>query len=316
MANIDSAYKQLLQGVLGFGYTYEDPRRRGVFRTERQGAYLSAELTSFPAITLKRLFWKGVVTELLWFLSGSTNIKYLVDNGVHIWDKDAHNYSKKSGNEAGEVGRIYGAQWRDFGGVDQIQKVVDTLRSNPMSSEMIVSAWNPADLPNQALPPCHYGFQVVARPLEWSERIALLEELDVEAEIATMEVMDGLNIPKYGIYLNWNQRSVDTFLGLPFNIASYALLASILARMANMVPLGLTGNLNKVHLYDNSLKAASEIAEYDDTKYKDARLEMADNVMYDGTIDDFVATATIHDFQLRDYQSYPPSKVEMLSRDS
>jgi thymidylate synthase len=257
--------------------------------------------------------WKSIVTELLWFLRGDTNIKYLVDNGCHIWDGDAYkNYCKwwneveadakqhelykdsvlptkeqfihniKTDDEFakkwGELGPIYGKQWRNWKegkyttplgldgpsiweeGIDQIQNLINELKTNPDSRRLMVSAWNVGELDQMVLPPCHYGFQVYTRELSEGEKLSLLEPYGMDA--ATKEYRDKLwrenNYPTRAISLMWNQRSVDTFLGLPFNIASYALLLEMIADEVNMIPDELIGNLGDVHLYLNHIEQAKK----------------------------------------------------------
>jgi thymidylate synthase len=276
----------------------------------------------FPLLTTKKMAWKTMVTELIWFLSGSTNIKYLVMNGCHIWDGDAYkNYSKKiedvidgykSGDimgmqphiekwfsnpddlepltqeefinlikiddefaeRWGELGPIYGAQWRSWlkvgEKIDQIQNLIDELKTNPDSRRLMVSAWNVGELEHMVLPPCHYGFQVYTRELNGEERWDLLKKKVGDEKFQLMvddivpfggglsEELQSYNIPKRAISLMWNQRSVDTFLGLPFNIASYGLLLKMIADEMNMVPDELIGNLGDVHLYSNHIEQAKE----------------------------------------------------------
>jgi len=211
--------------------------------------------------------WKTMVTELLWFLRGDTNIKFLLDYDCHIWDGDAYkNYLNHTQTEAsytkeqfinlikkdkdwanvwGELGPIYGKQWRGWDWdlnptpIDQIQNLIDDLKTNPDSRRMLVSAWNVGALESMVLPPCHYGFQVYTRPTTRDEKI--------------------VNPGKYrAISLMWNQRSVDTLLGLPFNIASYGLLLEIIAKEVNMIPDELIGNLGDTHLYSNHIEQAKE----------------------------------------------------------
>jgi thymidylate synthase len=253
----------------------------------------------FPLLTTKKMYFKGIVTELLWFLRGDTNIKYLVDNNCHIWDGDAYKkyhttwemdtygvldalsqegfINKIKTNrmfafEWGELGPIYGAQWRRWfpGGIDQIANLIHDLKTNPDSRRLMVNAWNVGELDSMVLPPCHYGFQVYTRELTYSERNLLyvekfgetVEDIDAKWELNTTDTFeDDLNksgIPKRAISLMWNQRSVDTFLGLPFNIASYGLLLEIIAKAVNMVPDELIGNLGDTHLYLNHIEQAKE----------------------------------------------------------
>jgi len=140
-------------------------------------------------------------------------------------------------------------------GIDQIENLINDLKTNPDSRRLMVSAWNVGDLPNMVLPPCHYGFQVYTRELSLEERIDLVPPIP---NLLTHEDCDTINLPKRAISLMWNQRSVDTFLGLPFNIASYGLLLEIIAKMVNMVPDELIGNLGDVHLYSNHIEQAKE----------------------------------------------------------
>jgi thymidylate synthase len=207
----------------------------------------------FPLLTTKKMAVKSMFTELKWFLKGDTNIKYLVDNGCNIWNGDAYKrftyYTDEStsmerfieliknddefAKKWGELGPIYGKQWRrwktDSVSIDQIQDLIGELKTNPDSRRLMVSAWNVAELGDVVLPPCHYGFQCYVR--------------------------DG----KY-LSLMWNQRSVDTFLGLPFNIASYAALLCLIAEEVGMIPDQLIGNLGDTHLYSNHLEQAKEQA--------------------------------------------------------
>ena len=297
MNKIDTQYQTLLQDILDNALKKEDRTGTGTISVfGRQIRHKMSE--GFPLLTTKKMPFKLIVTELLWFLRGDTNIKYLVDNGCNIWNGDAYkNYLKEHEplngtatmeefialikqnekpiyHELGELGPIYGAQWRNWNGrgTDQIQNLINDLKTNPDSRRLMVNAWNVGELDQMVLPPCHYGFQVYTRELSFEER----NELYVERCLANGDGLsgsaepDGLNyeyyeklfveynIPARAISLMWNQRSVDTFLGLPFNIASYALLLEILAKEVNMVPDELIGNLGDVHLYSNHLEQAKE----------------------------------------------------------
>lgn len=240
----------------------------------------------FPLLTTKKVYMKGVQTELKWFLKGETDIKYLLENGCDIWLGDAYrNYREKMRyhfegggdvadekqfkqlllegggfKEFGDMGPIYGKQWRDWGGYtlypkddkgrpmkampgqrmlgwDQVAKINKELKYNPDSRRMIVSAWNVKELSQMTLPPCHHSWQVWTRPLNQKEK---QKHPDKERAISLM----------------WNQRSVDTFLGLPFNIASYGTLLQLLAEEHNMMAYELIGSLGDVHLYQNHTEAA------------------------------------------------------------
>jgi len=279
-------YLRLLHDVLHNGQQKDtrNGKTRSVFG--RQIRHKMSE--GFPLLTTKKMPFRVIATELMWFLRGDTNIKFLVDNGCNIWTGDAYkNYSNKVqpwephldekmfvdriktddefAKKWGDLGPIYGAQWRKWDGIDQIQELITTLKTNPDSRRMLVSAWNVNYLDEMVLPPCHYGFQVYTRELSSEERLRMYKGdlLDAFGETKShdelsVQDLDKLNIPKRAISLMWNQRSVDTFLGLPFNIASYGLLLEIIAKAVNMVPDELIGNLGDVHLYENHTEQARE----------------------------------------------------------
>ena len=301
MNNIDKQYQQLLQDILDYGVEKKD--RTGTGTKSIFGYTIRHNMQEgFPLLTTKKMAWKTLVTELLWFLRGDTNIKYLVENGCHIWDGDAWaNYKRKvlakfmkdttiSGyaitnqqdfinkiktdqryaKEYGELGPIYGKQWRNWDGklnggddvyIDQIANLINELKTNPDSRRLMVSAWNVGELDQMVLPPCHYGFQVYTRELSHTERYWLYNKISGDRctpNCYTEEDFNKHNIPTRAISLMWNQRSVDTFLGLPFNIASYALLLEILAKAVQMIPDQLIGSLGDVHLYSNHIEQAKE----------------------------------------------------------
>ena len=275
MNNLDARYQALLEDILQWGIEKKDRTGTGTISVfGRQIRHKMSE--GFPLLTTKKMHWNSVVTELLWFLRGDTNIKFLLDYDCHIWDGDAYkNYYYKEvphdhmldkedfikkiktdetfAKQWGELGPIYGKQWRSWGGelvkkrikeegrlpysqnviegqIDQIQNLINDLKTNPDSRRLMVNAWNVGELNQMVLPPCHYGFQVYTRENNGQRYISLM----------------------------WNQRSVDTFLGLPFNIASYGLLLEIIAKEVNMVPDELIGNLGDVHLYSNHIDQAKE----------------------------------------------------------
>jgi thymidylate synthase len=218
--------------------------------------------------------------------------------------------------EWGELGPIYGKQWRSWGTnkydvigihkVDQIQNLINDLKTNPDSRRLMVSAWNVGELDQMVLPPCHYGFQVYTRELSISERVNLFmqgKKVERFLEKITAKDLDNENIPKRAISLMWNQRSVDTFLGLPFNIASYGLLLEIIAKMVNMVPDELIGNLGDTHLYLNHVEQAKEQIER--TSFELPKLRIAS-----GPLDD-IAHHEIMDFDILNYQSHPTIKAPL-----
>ena len=284
MNKLDKDYQNLLSDIITNGKVKKDRTGTGTLSVfGRQIRHKMSE--GFPLLTTKKMAFKTIVTELLWFLKGDTNIKYLIDNDCHIWNGDAYkNYSSKVqawephsdlnhfiervktndefARKWGNLGPIYGAQWRSWrvgkgietslphpdGGniyeagsmyIDQIANLINDLKTNPDSRRLMVSAWNVGELDKMTLPPCHYGFQVYTRLTTRDEKI--------------------VNPEKYrAISLMWNQRSVDTFLGLPFNIASYGLLLEMIANEVDMVPDELIGNLGDTHLYLNHIEQAKE----------------------------------------------------------
>ena len=301
MNNLDKQYTALLQDILDNGVKKEDRTGTGTLSVfGRQIRHKMSE--GFPLLTTKKMPFRLIATELLWFLRGDTNIKYLVDNDCHIWDGDAYkNYCEQQSRQLikgctyqefinkiktddefakkwGELGPVYGRQWRDWNGktevtypsvrdenghlkpfyiktygIDQIANLINDLKTNPDSRRLMVNAWNVGELDQMTLPPCHYGFQVYTRELSSQERIA------IHASKGYIPNIDPLDyVPTRAISLMWNQRSVDTFLGLPFNIASYGLLLEIIAKAVNMVPDELIGNLGDTHLYLNHIEQAKE----------------------------------------------------------
>ena len=298
MNTLDKKYQDLLQDILDNGIQKSD--RTGTGTLSVFGRQIRHNMKQgFPILTTKKVAWKGVVSELLWFLTGQTNISFLLKHNNHIWDGDAYKrYERvwnwdldeplpmkdfieriKTDNEFakvwGELGPIYGKQWRKWGNaVDQIDDLVRNLKENPDSRRLMVSAWNVDELDQMVLPPCHYGFQIWTR-----------EE----------------NEQRY-ISLMWNQRSVDTFLGLPFNIASYGLLLELLANEVGMIPDELIGNLGDVHLYSNHIEQAKE--QIGRTSFDLPKLKT--DVKIDG-----ICCATPDDFVLEEYQSHPAIKAPL-----
>jgi len=312
MNTIDRKYQELLQDILDNGVEKGD--RTGTGTISVFGRQIRHKMSQgFPLLTTKKMAWNVMVAELLWFLRGDTNIKFLLDYDCHIWDGDAYKryktvYDIESRESTyaleelhmlsditkeefikriktddafakkwGELGPIYGKQWRQWQGwmdmrgnekgslwYDQILILIHDLKTNPDSRRLMVSAWNVAELDQMVLPPCHYGFQIYTRELSIEERLDLAskkyEMFDpFDFHVVDHEEIDKLYpVPRRTISLMWNQRSVDTFLGLPFNIASYGLLLEIIAKEVNMVPEDLIGNLGDVHLYKNHIEQAKE----------------------------------------------------------
>ena len=320
MNNIDLQYQSLLNDILGNGTIKSD--RTGTGTTSVFGRQIRHKMSEgFPLLTTKKMHWNSVVTELLWFLRGDTNIKFLLDYDCHIWDGDAYkNYlensstsldgthlskeefiyhiknNKEWGDKWGDLGPIYGAQWRNWLGpdeffqshYDQIKLLISTLKTNPDSRRMMVNAWNVGQLDKMVLPPCHYGFQCYVR--------------------------EG----KY-LSLMWNQRSVDTFLGLPFNIASYALLLEIIAKEVNMIPDELVGNLGDTHLYLNHIEQAKE--QITRTPYELPSIQITERNWYmheavkehlgEKTFEEKILSYRPDCFELLNYQSHPKIKAPL-----
>jgi len=249
-------------------------RKNGVFKDDRTGTgtysvfgyQMRFDLSAgFPLVTTKKTFLKGIIHELLWFLSGSTNIKYLTDHDVHIWDEWA--------DEHGELGPVYGSQWRswpgpDGGTIDQISRVVNDLKNNPDSRRHIVSAWNVAEVDDMALPPCHSLFQFY--------------------------VADGrLSCQLY-------QRSADIFLGVPFNIASYALLNMMIAQVVGLQVGDFVHTLGDAHLYTNHLEQTDKQLQRDPRPLP--------TIHINPDVKDILGFA-IDDFELKDYDPHPGIKA-------
>lgn len=221
MNKLDNDYQDLLSDVLEDGVQKTD--RTGTGTLSLFGRSIKHNMSEgFPILTTKKVAFNTMVTELKWFLRGDTNIKYLQDNNCKIWDGDY----KKSGRTDGELGPIYGKQWRDWNGIDQLENLIVGLINEPDSRRHLVSAWNVEDLDKMTLPPCHYSFQCY--------------------------VADGK------LSLMWNQRSADLFLGVPFNISSYGLLLEVLCKETGYQPGELIGRFGDIHLYNNHIEQAKE----------------------------------------------------------
>jgi thymidylate synthase len=314
MANqLDKKYQQLLSDIITFGVEKKD--RTGTGTISEFGHQIRHKMSEgFPLLTTKKMAWKQVVSELLWFLTGQTNIAFLHKHNNHIWDGDY----EKSGRTDGDLGPIYGKQWRKWDGkngrIDQIDDLVRELKTNPDSRRLMVSAWNVGELDQMVLPPCHYGFQVYTRELDWKERVEIARNIldkEIFSEYGNLSPfttpiitywLNKYNIPKRTISLMWNQRSVDTFLGLPFNIASYGLLLHIIANEVNMVPDELIGNLGDTHLYLNHIEQAKEQISRDSFDLPTLKT----NAKMDG-----ICCNEPDDFTLEGYQSHPAIKAPL-----
>jgi thymidylate synthase len=370
---LDEWYQALLSLLVSEDQSFNKSDRTGTGTKSLFGIQFRHNMSDgFPLLTTKKMAWKTMVVELLWFLRGETNIKFLLDYDCHIWDGDAYkNYSSNvqpwephldmnqfieriKNNEEfrskwGELGPIYGKQWRSWKyqknewydgknhyeeeskSIDQIQNLINELKTNPDSRRLMVNAWNVGELDQMVLPPCHYGFQVYTRKLTGEEMWDLLKKKVGEERFKSMvddivpfggglsEELESYNIPKRAISLMWNQRSVDTFLGLPFNIASYGLLLEIIAKEVNMVPDQLIGNLGDVHLYKNHIEQAKE--QISRTPYELPTVKITERNWYmheavkehlgEKTLDEKLKSYRPDCFELIGYESHPKIKAPL-----
>ena len=268
MINIENEYKGLLSEILNTGSDKED--RTGTGTKSLFGRTIKHDMSlGFPILTGKRVSFNAARTELLWILQGRTDLKYLEDNGVKYWRPDY----ERSGRTDETLGPVYGKQWRDFNGVDQLVNLVNAIRINPHSRRMLVSAWNPADMEDMVLPPCHYGFQIYINN----------------------GVMD----------LMWQQRSVDVFLGLPYDISMYGLLLEMLAKGSNLIPGQLIGQLGDCHLYNNHLEQAREYRKR--PKRALPQLELESGIY----LDEFLYIPLPNEIKLINYNPYAAIKAEL-----
>jgi thymidylate synthase len=382
---LDFDYHQILTQIKEQGYEYSTDNRSTVHCKQLSSVYLPITLTEFPILTTKEVNFKNIVTELLWFLRGEDNIKFLVDNGCNIWNKDAYNWYVKemaikgrptheikeyirqlkesgklldAGFVYGDVGRNYGVQWRDWtnfqentelhdknypdtyerDSFDQIQTLLDNLRKpNPISRRHIVTAWNPAEISQTTLPSCHWAFEIIPFPLNLAQKIMYSgqdpiylnglweaafknKEKDLEAKEILLDKIK--HVSDYGFTLKWHQRSVDTFLGLPYNITSYALLSYIIGKLTNMIPFSIIGDLSNVHIYSSHFEAVEKqmanikmhrpapVLTFSDN-FKKAVEEFEEN----GIFEDFISKIVVEDFILTGYESCGEIKAEMVAPD-
>lgn len=274
-------YLDLLKDILENGSERED--RTGVGTISVFGRQLRFKMSDgFPVVTTKSLAWRAVISELLWFLEGSTNehrLAELKNDGKPyseltekerktIWTLNTENQGAVLGYKDGELGPVYGKQWRSWLGFDQITTVINQIKNNPTSRRLMVNAWNVSELETMALPPCHYGFQFY---------------------------VDGDKLS-----LMFNMRSSDEFLGAPFNIASYALLLHIIAKMAGKIPYELIGNFGDCHIYKNHLEQVKE--QIKRTPHKLPTLKMPDLDYQNMTIDEVLKSVKTSDFVLENYE--------------
>jgi thymidylate synthase len=330
MNKLDKDYQALLQDILDNGVKKTD--RTGTGTISVFGRQIRHNMKDgFPLLTTKKMAFKTMVTELLWFLRGDTNIKYLVDNGCHIWDGDTwENYKKECINRFktepliakyaitnkeefinkiktddefakkwGDLGPIYGKQWRNWEvdtsylgngewieskEIDQIQNLINDLKTNPDSRRLMVNAWNVGELDQMVLPPCHFSWQCYSHKKDGKRYLSLA----------------------------WNQRSCDVGLGIPFNIASYGLLLEIIARSVNMIPYELIGNLGDCHIYSNHIDGVKEQLIREPYPLPTLKINSGNENWHllevDEIINSFDPDLT---FKVENYQSHPSIKLPL-----
>lgn len=275
-------YHDLLKHILKHGTEKSD--RTGTGTTSVFGYQMRFDLSEgFPLVTTKKVHMKAVIHELLWFLKGDTNIKYLNDNGVHIWDEWAR--------PDGGLGPVYGKQWRSWEGpsrgrhdkddenrvpgelIDQIDQVIQQIKTNPDSRRLIVSAWNPGELEDMKLPPCHLLFQFYVRDMTVPERLqyerdnfgvgdwtkkGFYKDTTTQGPEDYHNYLDAIGVPRKSLSCQLYQRSADVFLGVPFNIASYALLTMMVAQVCNLAEGEFIHTFGDAHLYSNHMGQVQE----------------------------------------------------------
>lgn len=355
MNTLDKQYCDLISDILANGTVKGD--RTGTGNISVFGRTIRHKMSDgFPLITTKKVYFKAIIVELLWFLSGSTNIKYMVDNNCNIWvgdafkkyeslknknlspvtgplaDKYAEWYKQVSSKEDfiekiktdvefanifGDLGPVYGKQWRDWshdtigiGKIDQIGELINKLINNPEDRRMIVSAWNVPEIPDMTLPPCHYSFQVYARPLSCETRVSMLSDftklyiIDSSfSESEMLEYCDWQNIPKYELSLMFNIRSNDVPLGLPFNLASYGILLELLAKHTNMIPGELIASIGDAHNYLNQIDGVKE--QLTRSSFKLPTIKISDRKVND------LSEYQIEDFKLIGYKAHESIKIPL-----
>ena len=271
--NIENEYKGLISEILNRGLSKAD--RTGTGTKSVFGRTIRHDMSEgFPILTGKRISFNAARTELLWILNGRTDLKYLEDNGVKYWRPDY----ERSGRTDETLGPVYGKQWRDFNGVDQIKNLVYSINTNPDSRRLMVSAWAPHELDEMALPPCHYAFQVYINN----------------------GVMD----------LMWQQRSADVFLGLPYDIAMYGLLLEMLAKGAGLKAGQLIGQLGDCHLYNNHLEQAKEYRDRPRRAMPQLELKAGISIIdFDNTSELFIPNK--NNIKLNNYNPYAAIKAEL-----
>lgn len=345
-------YQELLQDILTKG-TWKEAARTNMPKTiSLFGTRMEFDMKDgFPLLTTKRMYTKAIVTELLWFLKGDTNIKYLVDNGCNIWNQDAYRWYLKYvstleepdydyladdpnqhctraftmeefidaikhgllGNHStyklGDLGKVYGEQWRNQNGVDQLKTCIERIKSDPMGRYAIIDAWNPSDFSEMALPPCHLLYQFNCREIPFWDRVDMLYAKGTISTSGDLELvreeLDEVDIPKYYLDLQMYQRSCDTFLGVPFNIASASLLLHLIAKVTNTIPSKFVWVGGDTHIYENHLEQVNEQLSRDPLDLCSLNITKEINSLED------LEKLTTEDIVFENYDPFPPIKGEL-----
>lgn len=351
-------YQNLLQTILNEGREKESGRKfmpKTIGLSE--GTILMKNVAdNFPLLTTKKMFWKGIIHELLWFLRGETNIKYLVDNNVNIWNDDAyrwyltkivpygapslskeefiekvkkgkkvaindptskHPYDKYRYYTYGDLGKVYGYQWRNQNGVDQIADIIKELKENPFGRYKILDGWNKADFKDMALPPCHLLYQFIVTPMTFDERLRFFADQEGktyekfreywDTEEDWINDMDSNNVPKFYLNVNMYQRSADMFLGVPFNLASMSLLLLIMSKVSNMIAGDAFWIGGDVHIYKDHIPQVKTLLSREPLQLPKMKINKEINSLND------IMKLNIDDFELINYKSHDRIKAELFT---
>jgi len=335
-------YLDLLQNILDNGVEKESGRENMPNTIGISHAVIQMDLQNgFPLLTTKKMYWKGIVHELLWFLRGQINIKYLVDNNVNIWNGDAYRWFKKLNKDAygsesemsieqfllevkkgttidnldmkytfGDLGKVYGYNWRNIPNFDQVLRVIEGLKNNPYSRYHIINSWDIRNLDECALMPCHLLYQFIVRPLSLGERISLMtidDTIITTSDFNLNKYLDDIDIPKFYLDLNMYQRSVDTFLGASFNLASMSLLLMIIAKISNMIAGIATWIGGDTHIYIPHIPMVREQIKRKPFPLSEMKINKKLNSLED------ILKLNIDDFELIGYESHPSIKAELFT---
>lgn len=303
----DLKYLALQDAVISGGRKKED--RTGTGTTSIFDYTMRFDITNniIPVLTTKKMHWPSLIHELLWYLSGSGNIRYLQENGIRIWNEWATAH--------GDLGPVYGYQWRNWRKhnpdgtithIDQIQEVIDTLKQNPDSRRIMVNAWNVADLDEMKLPPCHYTFQFYACDMTTAERAAWYVN-NVSGEMSddvarSHSKLDALKVPRKYLSCKLTQRSCDVLLGVPFNIAQYSILTCVIAKIVGMAPHEFIWSGGDCHIYSNHMEQIKE--QQSRIPYYSPKLVIADTV-------DNIDNLQYNDLTLENYECHPIIKAKV-----